>query len=363
MSKGGKETVTLLVTLLITAGIAGGGYWLFLKNSSNPSLLPSTTDRNSDPNTGSPTKIDISNRVSRGDKILIAADTNPNKQAGVQAIAAGDFPTAITKLEASLQANRNDPEAFIYLNNAKIGSKNAFTIAVSVPIGGNLNVAKEILRGVAQAQDEVNQAGGINGSPIRIVLSNDDNDPVIAKQVASEFVKDTSIVAVVGHNSSNASLAAAPIYQAGSLVMVSPTSTAKSLSGAGSYIFRTVPSIRFEADALSRYAVRTMRKNNFGVCFSSGSSSSQSVKEEFTAAVLADGGKIGRVNCDLAATDFNPTQAIAEMTNENVDALLISPDVEQLDKVKGIAAASKGKLLLLSHSTMYTFKTLQLERV
>ncbi|CAN1213055.1 hypothetical protein TUMEXPCC7403_22820 [Tumidithrix helvetica PCC 7403] len=59
MSKGGKETVTLLVTLPIAAGIAGGGYWLFLKNSSNPSLLPNTTNQSSDPNTGSPTKIDM----------------------------------------------------------------------------------------------------------------------------------------------------------------------------------------------------------------------------------------------------------------------------------------------------------------
>jgi branched-chain amino acid transport system substrate-binding protein len=354
MSKGRKETLTLLITVLITAGITGGGYWIFIKGNPNPNT------GNSDPNTDVTLKMDLSNRVSQGDKILIAADTNPNKQAGVQAIATGDFPTAIIKLEASLQSNRNDPEAFIYLNNAKIGSKNAFTIAVSIPIGGNLNVAKEILRGVAQAQDEINQGGGLGGTPIRIILANDDNDPAIAKQVAKEFVKNTSIVAVVGHNSSNASLAAAPIYQAGSLVMVSPTSTAKALSGAGSYIFRTVPSIRFEADALARYAIKTARKTNFGICSSSSSSSSQSVKEEFTAAALADGGKISRVNCDLASADFNPTVAIAEMTGDNVEALLISPDVEQLDKVKGLAVATKGKFLLLSHSTMYTFKTLQL---
>ena len=52
------------------------------------------------------------------------------------------------------------------LNNARIGDANAYSIAVSIPIGSDVNGAQEILRGVAQAQIQVNQAGGIDGVPL-----------------------------------------------------------------------------------------------------------------------------------------------------------------------------------------------------
>ena len=137
---------------------------------------------------------------------------------------------------------------------------------MSVPIGGNLNVAKEILRGVAQAQDEVNKSGGINGVLLQVEIANDDNASLVAKQIADEFVKDPSTLAVVGHNSSDVSLAAAPEYQKGKLVMISPTSDARNLSGFGNYIFRTIPTNRSQAETLSNYATKTLGKTNIVVC-------------------------------------------------------------------------------------------------
>ncbi|NJQ97654.1 MAG: ABC transporter substrate-binding protein [Hydrococcus sp. CSU_1_8] len=111
-------------------------------------------------------------------------------------------------------------------------------------MGSNLNVAKEILRGVAQAQHEINQKGGIGGKLVQVKIANDENSPEIAKQIAKELVRNKKIIAVIGHNSSDASLAAAPIYQEGELVAISPTSVARELSGIGNYIFRTTPSTR-----------------------------------------------------------------------------------------------------------------------
>ncbi|MCP2731764.1 ABC transporter substrate-binding protein, partial [Limnofasciculus baicalensis] len=169
------------------------------------------------------------NRISLGDKILLDSVTNSYKEAGIKAVADKNFALAINKFQKSLEITRNDPETLIYLNNAKIGNSKALNIAVSVPIGSNINVAQEILRGVAQAQNEVNQHGGINGMGLKIAIANDDNNPKIGKKLATEFVKNPTILAVVGHNASDVSLAAAEIYQ-GQLVMISPTSFAKTLS-------------------------------------------------------------------------------------------------------------------------------------
>ena len=122
----------------------------------------------------------LQKRISLGNKVLFTADNNPDKQAGVQAFAAGDFSTAVTKFNAALQVKRNDPETWIYLNNASAAAiSNTVKIGVSIPVGGNLNVAREMLRGVAQAQYEINHSGGIGGKLVQVQVANDDNNPCL----------------------------------------------------------------------------------------------------------------------------------------------------------------------------------------
>ena len=299
-------------------------------------------------------------RMSLGNKVLIAADINPDKQAGVQAFGTGDYNTAVNKFNSSLQINRNDPEAWIYLeNSAAAAISNTIKIGVSVPIGGNLNVAREILRGVAQAQYEINHSGGIGGKLIQVEIANDDNDPTIAKQVATEFVKDSSILAVVGHNSSDASIAAAQLYQKGGLVMISPTSVARNFSGIGGYIFRTTPNTRAIADALARYAVNSAHKTKVAVCFDSQAEASQSFEEEFSWALFDSGGKVIDIGCNFAATNFNPNDIPSQAVSAGAEALLLAPSVNKINQAVEVAQANRGRLALLGSHTMYTIQTLQ----
>ena len=79
-----------------------------------------------------------------GEKILIKQDTSRNKGEAVNALSRGDCATAIEKLNAYRKEKSSDPEALIYLNNAKAFQQaERLKIAVSVPIGSNPNVAKE----------------------------------------------------------------------------------------------------------------------------------------------------------------------------------------------------------------------------
>ncbi|WP_373526438.1 caspase family protein [Nostoc sp.] len=111
----------------------------------------------------------LNNRISLGEKILLKQDTNSDKEAGVRALAEGDCLTAISKFQAYRKTNPSDPEALIYLNNAKARQQgNRLKIAVSVPIGESPNIAQEMLRGVAQAQNEVNSGLGINGKALEV---------------------------------------------------------------------------------------------------------------------------------------------------------------------------------------------------
>ena len=302
----------------------------------------------------------LETRISTGDRILITADTNPNKQDAIQAYSAKDYQTAVQQFEASLKIKPNDPEALIYWNNslAKLQG-DTLKLATSVPIGGNLDVAKEILRGVAQAQTKINLNGGLGGRLVEVEIANDDNEPEIAKQIAREFVKDERVLAVIGHNDSNASLAAAPIYQKGELVMITPTSSAESLPEIGNYIFRATPNTRALADNLANYAINIARKKNIAICADSQAEVSKSFQEEFTWEIYNNGGNIVSTKCDFAAADFNPSTVPSRMISDGADAMLLAPSVRNVNKAIEVAQANDGRLALLGNHSLNTYKTLQ----
>ncbi len=295
---------------------------------------------------------------SMGNRLLIQERVNPDKQKGIESFAKGDYQEAIAFFKKSLIQQPNDPEIVIYLNNAQAGN-NPLKIAVSVPIGSNLNVAQEILRGVATAQDEINQNGGINGQKLQVEIVNDKNDPEIARKVARELVKDRQVLGVVGHNASNASLAAAPIYQQEGLVMITPTSFANNLSGLGNYIFRIVPTTKVMAEALATYAVKTTRKTKIAFCYDSQAFDTVSFKDEFLAAFVSKGGQLVPTVCDLSAPNFNPATAVTQAINSGADGLFIVSHIDRLESAIAVAKANQGKLALFSSPTMYTMKTLE----
>ncbi len=299
-------------------------------------------------------------RISSGEKILVKLNTNSSKKAGVQAFASGDFQTAINQFQISLKDHRNDPETLIYLNNAKISQGNAFKIAVSVPIGSNPNVAQEILRGVVQAQDRVNRSGGIKGKLLQVAIADDDNNPQIATQLAEEFVKDPHILAVVGHNASDVSIAAAKVYQ-DKLVMISPTSFSKSLAESNNsksnYIFRTVPSISLMARQLSTYMVEKAHKTNIAICYDSDAIDNEAFRNEFVQG--APSINLIYISCNLADSNLNPTEVISNAIAAGADGLLLSPYVDRIDRYVNVANANKGQLPLFGSPTLYTDQTLQ----
>ncbi|MBN3896263.1 MAG: ABC transporter substrate-binding protein [Nostoc sp. NOS(2021)] len=304
----------------------------------------------------------LNDRISLGEKILLKQDTNPDKEAGVKAFAKGDCQAAIDKLNSYRATNRTDPEALIYLNNAQARQKGNFLkIAVSVPIGNNLELSQEMLRGVAQAQDELNKNGGINDKLLQVVIANDDNDPNIASNIATQFVNDNSILAIVGPNSTSALINAATVYlqKGNGLVMISPTSSAP-LPQYYNYIFRTSLRTNLVAEKLSNYAIKNVPNSNILVCaYYSTSIDHQSLKDEFAKAIRSVGGQINHTDCDISASNFDPNAVISQAIASGANGLLLTFPIDERKKGLAVAQANKGRLPLFSNPGPYTQKILQ----
>ena len=208
-----------------------------------------------------------------------------------------------------------DAEAGIYYNNFQAREKvekstNSKTIkvATSIPISRKNGVFNsiEVLKGVELAQRRINQAGGINVDGQTIFLevgivdegwnlssmegienwsnkTDKEKETTISKLVATAAIS-SNVIATIGHFSSDAIEAAAPIYD-GKLIAISPSSTAvRQLNDASQslnfidrwlkadklrdkhkpldlndYIFRTAPN---DADAISRLKTKYIDLNS-----------------------------------------------------------------------------------------------------
>ncbi|MEH2048170.1 ABC transporter substrate-binding protein [Nostoc sp.] len=350
-----NETKILALALLLTVGIVGGGFWLFAKNSGVK--IGNTAIQNQD--TGNNTS--SQDRISFGEKSLNPGEISPVKKEGLQAIAAKSYDKAIANFTAALKLNRNDPEALIFLNNARIGSSKSYTIVASVPLGTDPNASLEILRGIAQAQNEINTSGGIKGVPLKVGIANDDDNPEIAKQIASNLVSNSEVLGVVGPNTSDSTLAAGTIYNSGQLVAISPTSTSVKISNFSRYVFRTVPSDFMAARSLANYMVKTLQKKNAVVFFNSQSNYSQSLKSEFVSSVSLEGGQVSS-EFDLSKADFSAAKSVEQATKQGAEVLMLAANTETLDKALQVIQINQKKLTLLAGDDVYTAKTLEIGR-
>lgn len=319
-------------------------------------------------------ELSIRQRLSLGEKILIKAVSNPHKVAGTRAFWRKDYANAIEEFTASRQQVPDDPETLIYLNNAKIGDRSALKIAVAVPAGKNPDIAQQILRGVAQAQWQINSEQGINGKPIKIIIANDDNDLSISPQLAQRLVGDRRIMAVVGHNESNASIAAAKVYRAGKLAMITPTSNANALTDRtqtgeedGTYIYRTTLKAHIFAEALVDYLVKS-GKTKLAICSDSGLGDKSFADSTIEASKKKELTVIEReIDCDLNddsknGKKFDPAAILARAKQAGADSLLLSPHVQRLNRAISLAtenAKSINKLSLVGNFTLHQQITLK----
>ena len=264
-------------------------------------------------------------RISRGDHTLFPTITNTFRDQGIQAFQKGDYEQAANLFKQAIQANKNDPEVVIYYNNAlarKAGSP--LTLAVVV------RSAEGVLRGVAQAQDQFNRNNGLTGKLLEIVIANDNDDPKQSQQIAQKLINDTSILGVIGHNSSDATKAALPEYEKAGLAVISPTSTSILLFQ-NPVFFRVVYSDEATGKALAEYAFNKLKVKRVVVFINPESIYSNSIREVFTRHFENLGGKVVR-NVDITASSFDAKKEVAESVDINkAQAAMLLPNTQITD--------------------------------
>ena len=108
-------------------------------------------------------------------------------------------------------------------------------------------------QGIDLAMAHINARGGVRGRPLRLIERDDEGTGAKAAAIAGEFYANRSIVAVVGHVTSGAMMAAAPVYQQG-LAAIATTASSPDLSGISSWTFRVITSDSDNGIDMARFA-------------------------------------------------------------------------------------------------------------
>lgn len=271
--------------------------------------------------------------LSCGENYLISGSILTDKKKGIEAYKNNDYPTAIKLLETARRKEPSDPETLIYINNARIerDKRPAYTIAVVVPINSNLYTSLQILRGVAQAQEEfLSKEESQPKIGLKVLIADDANNVKEARRIASILVKQKHILAVIGHYASDLTLGTRDIFENGELVSVSPGSTATQLPLPNDrFFFRTIPSLKISTIAVARYLDRKIHKK-VAVFHNPSSEFSKSFLTEL--ANNFSGFNIDITNdrqdkdFHLSNPFFKPSKAIKKAKATGVKAFVVIPD-------------------------------------
>ena len=348
--------IAILVGILIALA-AGFGLYTFLQRGDKPALSSSEVTESPSATPGEtaadPQAIVSANAanaelISQGEKILLPGAANAAKQQGAAAFAQKNWDEAIARYQQAVTADPNDPETRIYLNNAKAKKAgNPLTMATVVPVTPSPDSAKEILRGVGQAQDKFNQS-----SPARLleVVIVNDIDPVKAASLSQDLINSPNVLAVLGHGVDNGSRQAIAMYEQNGLTALSPISTSITPGEGGKSRLQTI-SLAKKANellgtylqtvgtTLAKYAKQKSSQPAVVVFHNSDSPYSQQLKQQFTTALSGVNGKVVK-EVDVADGSFNAATELNNASKAGAKIAIFALSKNKVDRAVAIAQAN-----------------------
>jgi branched-chain amino acid transport system substrate-binding protein len=131
--------------------------------------------------------------------------------------------------------------------------------------GPTFNFGQSAINGVLMAASEINQAGGINGRKIDIVIEDDKGSPEEAARLTAKLIDQDKVVAIIAGGTSGNSRAAAPKAQASHIPLISPSSTDPAVTQTGNYIFRACFVDTFQGEVMASFAVNTLKAHKAAI--------------------------------------------------------------------------------------------------
>lgn len=176
---------------------------------------------------------------------------------------------------------------------------------------------------IQMAVDQCNEAGGIRGRRVALIIRDNQHDADAAIKDVQELI-ELGIDAMIGPMSSTIATAIVPYLNQARMVTVSPTATTTQLSGRDDYFFRVCPTADTQARVNAGYQIQSGNMQRITVAFHMENPSfCESFIENFRETFQAGGGEILSVISFSSKDERSFLDIADELLTNKPDGILI----------------------------------------
>lgn len=128
------------------------------------------------------------------------------------------------------------------------------------------DLGREIRDGALLATEIINEKGGVNGRPIKLIIKDNQYDIDIAKMNYQELYKE-NVIAVIGPATSTTAKNMLPLINEKKLVTIAPTPTSSELAGLDDYMIRLRPTNKEDAEVLANYIKKNLKIDRIAIIY------------------------------------------------------------------------------------------------
>lgn len=180
------------------------------------------------------------------------------------------------------------------------------------------------LNGAQLAVDEINELGGIFGTPIELVsLINTEASLPLSLQTAEDMILKDKVIAIIGPNRSTHAVAVGPIAQRYRVPMITTAASNPDVTKAGDFVFMASVTDTFQGKALAEFAITELNISTAAILTLSGDVYTEGISEFFVFNFRKLGGEIvANEFHESGITDF--TEQLMSIAATQPEAFFIS---------------------------------------
>jgi branched-chain amino acid transport system substrate-binding protein len=193
-------------------------------------------------------------------------------------------------------------------------------IGVLVDLSGPTSaVGQSVKAAVEFARDEINQAGGINGRQLEIVLADDKGAPEQAAGAVTNLTTQNNVHVLLGECSRGICLAAASKAQVTQIPMIALSSSDAKVTQQGNYIFNIAQLDSVQGKQMGAYAANNLKAKTAAVVYEEGSDYGAGLAQAFADEFGKFGGQVAsRQTYNAASQNFNELLTAVRGVNPDV---------------------------------------------
>lgn len=193
-------------------------------------------------------------------------------------------------------------------------------IGLIAPLTGDVAVYGMAARNGAELfVNELNEAGGIDGKEVELIMYDDKGDATEAVNAYNKLVTSDEVLAIIGAVTSTPTIAVAQTSVADNVPLLTPTATHEDVTSYGNNMFRSCFIDALQGISMATMAVDSLNAKTAAIIYNDSDAYSKGLMESFTA-------KAEELGLEIVATEAYATGDVdykAQLTN----IMAASPEV------------------------------------